>query len=286
MTAGCPVAETDGGVVSAYFAACRARIPAFTARHFRLAGTLRLHRHALGLDLLLAPLNVLLVAPAFALRLGALLCRVFGQRSLGTALARRELFVETRVSQRVADLVLNELLGAAETASVPQWRERARHLIAEYLSARNAVAELAAAVTAITVGLLLVHALTPSAISLGPLLARHMAQEEAIAGFWLGPWAGAIYFGWFPADASWARTICTTVVAMVCFALTATFIGLLTDPLQELCGVHRRRLNHFITVLERAALGDRDAVLALPDPYIARVTDLADMALMALRLTR
>lgn len=281
-----PVAEADDGAVSAYFAGCRRRVPAFTARHFRLAGTLRLHRQALCLDLLLAPLNVLLVAPAFALRLGALLCRLFGWRGLGTALARRELFVETRVAQRVADLVLNELLGAAETAAVPQWRERARHLIAEYLSARNAVAELAAAVTAITVGLLLVHALTPSAISLGPLLAKQMAQEEAVAGFWLGRWAGAIYFGWFPADASWARIIGTTLTVMVCFALTATFIGLLTDPLQEHCGVHRRRLNHFITTLERAALGDRDAVLALPDPYIARVTDLADMALMALRLTR
>ena len=53
-----PVAEADDGAVSAYFAACRRRVPAFTARHFRLAGTLRLHRQALGLDLLLAPLNV------------------------------------------------------------------------------------------------------------------------------------------------------------------------------------------------------------------------------------
>ena len=40
----------------------------------------------------------------------------------------------------------------------------------------------------------------------------------------------------------------------------------------------------FMATLERAALGDTEAALALPDPYIARVADLADLALMAMRL--
>ena len=73
---------------------------------------------------------------------------------------------------------------------------------------------------------------------------------------------------------------------MACFALVATFMGLITDPVQEWLGVHRRRLRHLVDTLERVALGDRDAALALPDPYLARVTDLADVALMAMRLTR
>jgi hypothetical protein len=73
---------------------------------------------------------------------------------------------------------------------------------------------------------------------------------------------------------------------MVCFALVATFMGLITDPVQQLLGLHRRRLERLVGTLERIALGESDASLSLPDPYIARATDLVDVALMAMRLTR
>jgi hypothetical protein len=274
--------------IVAYADACRTRVPAFTARHFGLAGTLRLHREALGSDLLLAPLNVLLVVPALAVRIAALLCRQLGLTGVARWLARRRLFVETRLSRRMADLVLNELLGLDRASEGPPtaWREQARHMIAEYLAARHAVAEFAAALVTLCIGMILLQALTPSAISLGPLLARQLAQKEAIDAFWLGPWAGAVYHGWFPASATWPETVATTLVVMACFALAATFMGLITDPVQEWLGVHRRRLRHLVDTLERVALGDRDAVLALPDHYLARITDLADVALMALRFTR
>ena len=274
--------------VLAYADACRARVPAFTARHFGWAGTLRLHREALGWDLLLAPLNVLLVGPALFVRIGAALCRWLGLPRVALWLSRRNLFVETRLSRRVADLVLNELLDLDHADATPPaaWRDRARHLIAEYLAARHAVAEFAAGLVGLGVGLALMQALTPSAISLGPMLARQLAQQEAIDGFWLGPTVGAVYVDWFPASATWPETVGTTLVVMACFAMVATFMGLITDPLQQWLGVHRRRLLHVIGTLERVALGDRDAVLALPDPYLARVTDLADVALMAMRLTR
>jgi hypothetical protein len=276
--------------IAAYVAACRARIPAFTARHFGLAGTLRLHREALGVDLVRAPLNVLLVGPALFLKIAAALCRRIGLVALGGWLARRNLFVETRLSQRVADLVLNELLGlehaATAAAAPPGWHERARHLIAEYVAARHAVAEFAAGLVGLTVGLIVLQALTPSAISLGPMLAKEMAQREAIEGFWLGSWAGSLYYGWYPANASLGETVATTAVVMVCFALVATFMGLITDPVQQLLGLHRKRLERLVTTLERVALGESEASLALPDPYIARATDLVDVALMAMRLTR
>lgn len=280
-----PVAPAPAAAAT-YFAACRARVPAFAARHFGVIGTLRLHREALGLDLLRAPLNVMLVAPAFGLHLVAVLCRGLGWERLARWLASRRLFVETRLSRRMADLVLGELLRVDEAEMLPDWHHRARHLFAEYLAARHAVAELAAAMIAIGVGMLLVHALTPSAMSLGPLLARELAQQEAIDGFWLGPWAGSIYFGWYPVTASWSQIIGTTLLAMICFAVTATFVGVLTDPLQQRLGLHQQRLHRFVTVLERATLGEGRVALALPDPYIARLADLADLALIAMRLTR
>ncbi len=287
MTIAQPLDATREAVL-AYADACRARVPEFTARHFGLAGTLRLHREALGWDLLLAPLNVLLVGPALLVRVAAALGRQLGLTRIAGWLASRNLFVETRLARRVADLVLNELLGLDHAHARPPapWRERASHLIAEYVAARHAVAEFAAGFVALGIGLVLLHALTPSAISMGPMLARQMAQQEAIDAFWLGPWAGALYNDWFPASATWAEIVTTTLAVMGCFALVATFMGLITDPIQEWLGVHRRRLLHVIATLERVAQGDRDAALDLPDPYLARVTDLADVALMAMRLTR
>ena len=278
----------DARAVTAHADACRARIPAFVAHHFGWAGTLRLHRRALGLDLLRAPLNVLLVGPALFLRLLTLLCRLTGPPRLVDWLRRRDLFLETDLSRVIAELVMSEVLGLrnAGDPSPASWRGRARDLLAEYVAARHAVTEFAAGFIAIGTGLALVHALTPSAISLGPLLAQEMAQQEAIQGFWLGAWAGSIYHGWFPAAASWPELVGVTLAIMVCFALLSTFMGLLTDPIQQLLGLHRRRLERLIKTLELIASGKPDAALDLPDPYIARLTDLADLALMAMRLTR
>lgn len=53
--------------------AVAARIDAFVRANFRLAGTLRLHRAALGWDLLRAPLNVML-APLHLLVMLAGVC--------------------------------------------------------------------------------------------------------------------------------------------------------------------------------------------------------------------
>jgi hypothetical protein len=231
---------------------------------------------------------VLLVGPTLFLRIAAWVCRRSRLAHVGAWLARLNLFVETDLARGVADLILGQLLGITETntALPPGWRERARDLIAEYVAARHAVAEFAAGFVTIGVGSALVHTLTPSAISLGPLLANEFAQQEAIEGFWLGPWAGSIYHGWYPATATWPEVVVTTVVVMVSFALLATFMGLLTDPIQQALGVHRRRLERLVATLEQVALGQRDADLGLPDLYVARITDLADIALMAFRLTR
>ncbi len=292
MTAGSAMnPEADiaaSAAVRAYAEACRARVPGFVARHFSWRGALRLHRSALGLDLVRAPCNVLLVGPTFGLRLAALVSRWFGWRAAAHWLERRDLFVDTDLARRMADLLLHDLLRADDPRNgLPRaLQERLRELLAEYLTARNAVAEFTAGVVAIAAGLALVHAVTPGAISLGPLLAREFAQREAVDAFWLGSWAGAIWHGWFPAQAGWPRTIVTTLLVMACFAVVATFTGLVTDPLLRALGVHRRRLRHLIDTLERTALGDDEARLALPDLYVARLADLVDAVLFTLRLTR
>ena len=226
-------------------------------------------------------------APPCCCALPGLTCGWLGWRRAAGWLAACNLFVETDLARRMADSVLTELLRVDDPdwALPPEARAKVRDLIAEYLAARHAVAEFAAGFVTVGVGLALVQALTPSAITLGPLLAREFAQREAIEGFWLGPWAGAIWHGWYPAHASWGETIATTAVVMACFALVATFMGLVTDPVLqslECTGVAS------VTSSTRWS-ASRWAIVMPARPARSlrrRLTDVVDVILLTMRMTR
>ena len=72
---------------------------AFVRQRFGLRGTLRLHRAAIGADLLRAPVNVAL-APVFLLvKILARVARLVRMRRVAGWLARREVFLTTAVSR-------------------------------------------------------------------------------------------------------------------------------------------------------------------------------------------
>jgi len=54
-----------------YFESRRSRLNAFVERHFSLAGSLALHRKALGWDVIRAPLNIALAVPYIGAKLTA-----------------------------------------------------------------------------------------------------------------------------------------------------------------------------------------------------------------------
>lgn len=269
------------------FADIRARVPAFIANHLGWRGSLRLHRAALGVDLFRAPLNVLLVGPALVVRLAGRLAERLGLRRFGGWLQRRQLFLDTHLARQMAHLAADELLGLDAHGDIaPEIRTRIEGVIADYVTARHAVAEFAAGLVVTVTGLLLVHRITPGALSLGPLLADASAQTAAIDSFWAGSWLGGIYYGFWPVHADWTTRIATTVGVMVCFAFLATFIGLVTDPLQTALGWHKRRILHLVDTVERLVRGESSAKLRLPDPWLPRAADLADALALAIRTWR
>jgi hypothetical protein len=77
----------------AYIASRRARIDDFVDRHFSLAGSARLHRHALCWDVLRAPANILLAVPNVALKLTGAGVRLLGAESAGQSLERRTMLI-------------------------------------------------------------------------------------------------------------------------------------------------------------------------------------------------
>ena len=64
--------------VRKYIATRRERIDPFVDRHFTLAGSLALHRQAVGWDLLRAPANLFLAGPALSVKLASWAARRAG----------------------------------------------------------------------------------------------------------------------------------------------------------------------------------------------------------------
>jgi hypothetical protein len=102
------------------------------ASHFSLAGTLRLHRAALGWDIARAPLNLAVATPRAGVLLAAAGARRLGAKRLAGTLGSRCLIQRTAVAREVAWLVQTELL---ELPARDGTREAKRAALAETIVA-------------------------------------------------------------------------------------------------------------------------------------------------------
>ena len=255
----------------------------FVRARYGLRGTLSLHRHALGWDLLRAPVNVAL-SPVFLLvRLAALPLRWVGLTRAADWLARRHIFLRSDVAQRIeADLgVFLDDLADKDLAprAIPEMTARA---VGNYAETRNAVAEITCSLIVLGSGFLLFHRATPGVISLAGPVAHLRAQAQAVQDFALGSWVGGMWYGAFPTELSTFEVVLTgTVLAMLASVIT-TFAGLIADPVQLWTGIHKRRVMRLLARLDRAEAGP---VLAR-EHVLARLGDLSDTALSLWRSFR
>lgn len=302
-------AEIRAAVVAAaqrYFADRRARVDPFVDRWFTLRGSLRLHRAAFGWDIARAPANIALAPVHVGARLAAAGARAAGRRRTAEWLGARQVMLETDVMRRVRALILAELLelpaGAAgggdalaETiARDPSVRRllaaggaptaKLDTILAAYAGTRSAVAEMTTALATLGAGAAALHQLTPGALTLGPAVAAAMAQSAAISAFPLGAAAGSVWYGFMPAAASPALVAGTTAGLMGGAAVFAAFAGVLADPAQRALGLHRRRLLRLIDAMEQEFVEGRGGGFAAREHYVARLFDLVDAGMGAMRL--
>ena len=293
-----------------YFAERRRRVDAFVDRHFSVTGALALHRKALGADMIKAPLNVFLAVPFFALQLGAAAAGACGAKRLSAYLRSRRILLHTAVGREIEWLVMTELLElplqqghrvstrdalaeaiVAEEAVAAAIRAQLdtdrsggdldfrRHLtesVGRYTGARAASAEIATALMTVGTGAAALKQITPGAMVLGPALAGTIAQQAAIASFPLGPTLGAFWYATFPAAASAGLVAGVTAGVAGAGAIAAAFAGVVTDPLQRVSGLHRRRLLRLIDALERQ-FATRTGTFAVRDHYVARLVGLVEL---------
>lgn len=255
----------------------------FVRARYGLRGTLALHRHALGLDLLRAPVNVAL-SPVFLLtRLAALPLRWIGLGRAADWLARRHIFLRSDVAQRIeADLgeFLDDLAAKGlAPAAAPGMTARA---VADYAETRNAVAEITCSLIVLGSGFLLFHRATPGVISLAGPVAHLRAQAQAVQDFALGSWAGGMWYGAFPTELSTLELVLTGVVLAMLASVVTTFAGLIADPVQLWTGIHKRRVMRLLARLDRAEAGPALA----REHVLARLGDLSDTALSLWRSFR
>ena len=93
-----------------YCAQRRAKIDDFVDRTFSLPGTLRLHRRALGWDLVRSPANLALSAPHLAARVSAGIARRAGLAPAADWLDSRRYFLQTDVARELEWRLFTELL--------------------------------------------------------------------------------------------------------------------------------------------------------------------------------
>jgi hypothetical protein len=307
-----------GSAIGRYVHEHHAKVPAFVDANYSLLGSLRLHRHALGLDLVRAPANVALVPPYLAMQLGRAGLRRLGARKAARWLGRRRLSLDTNVARELSyrlhrdllelpyedgerrtesDALAEAVLADPRLASAveglsdlvsryrddPEGKARLRAMLAEYTGARSAAADLFNNALLAGTGAALFKQLTPGAFTLGPVLATAIAHQAAVASFPLGASLGGLWYGWFPAHPSAALLLGTTGGLMLLTAFTAGFAGVVSDPIQRALGLHARRLHRLIDVLGEELNGDSEAAFQVRDHYVARIFDLVDLGRAAAR---
>ncbi|MGC1412494.1 MAG: DUF6635 family protein [Acetobacteraceae bacterium] len=304
-----------------YCAARRERIADFVDRHFSLRAALRLHRAAFGWDMLRAPVNLTMAAPAAALHLAASGARRVGAERVANVLGRRRLLLSTSVSDRVEWLVCTDLLelpcqagdrvstrdALAETILTdplvltalramltsiglkdddPRRHQALERTLAEYAVTRGTAAEITTALMSLSAGALTLGKLTPGVVSFGPMLAAIVAQQAAISSFPLGAGFGTLWYGMFPVLPSTQLLFSLSGGLLAIGSVLSAFAGIVADPVQRRLGLHQRRLRRMIDAMERQMLDPAAPGYAVRDRYVARLLDVFDLVTAAYRLTR
>lgn len=305
--------------IDRYIAERHARVQAFVDENYSLLGSLKLHRHAIGYDLVRAPANVALMPPYLVAQLTAAGAKSLGAKRAARWLGGRRFFLSTDVARELTwrlhtellelpyqdgsrrsdhDALAEEILKDARLATVvdvlettllrhasdPEVRDRLRTMLDTYAGARNAAAELVVAMTMAGTGAAVFKQLTPGVLSLGPALAGAIAYQAAVASFPLGVGLGSLWYGQVGVAPSAGLVAGATGGLMALAAVATAFAGVIGDPVQRALGLHQRRLRKLINAMETELKGQSETAFRVRDHYAARIFDLVDVARATYRL--
>jgi hypothetical protein len=298
--------------IEAYVTSRRARIPLFIAQHFSFRGALALHRKTFGRDVYKHPVNLVWGLPVALVAGTADLLDKAGARRIAQWLHRMPRGISMALHQELQWLIYTELLelpyaqeGRAShrdalmehilaepwiaalcdayvtqlhsVAELPAFRAALERHLEEYGKTRGAVSELAGSLITLAAGYAALSKATPGALSAGTAAATAVAQHLAITNFWLGATVGAWYYAVFPVAASAGLVAATTGAMLAAGGVVTALAWIVLDPLLATTGIHRRRLDRFVTALGEELRGGRRGDYRVRDHYIARVFDVLEL---------
>ena len=290
---------------------CKKRESSFARENFSFLGSLRLHRHAVGLDMIRAPVNLAMSAPFLTSRIVAAGCRKAGRKEAAEWIESRRYYLKTDVARELEwrlfvdflelpfaqgartserDALAEELLrdprgegaineqlkSAGVKGDDPEFRAWLSGALNTYQSTRVSSADMSNALLGAGVGAIAFKQLTPGMMSLGPVAAHALVQSAAIASFPLGAGIGGVWYGLFPAVAPAALTVGATGGLVAFGAVFSAFSGVISDPVQRRLGIHQRRLRKLLNSLEQELRGEGEARFTVRDHYVARILDLLE----------
>lgn len=306
--------------IERYVAARRAKVADFVAQHFSFHGALALRRKTLGKDFYKHPLNLLWGPPAAMIRGAAWLLDKAGPKKAAAWLYQCPAGIPTQLEKELEWLIYTELLelpyvqgdrvserdalmeailSDPEIASLsdeylrqiqnqancPEFRATLERNLTEYGKTRTAVSELAGSLINLASGYAAAHQATPGVLSAGTAAATVIAQQIAITNFWLGSTVGAWYYAIFPASASAGLIAATTGTLLAAVGVLSALAGVVIDPFLAKTGFHQRRLDRFISALDKILRGEQGDY-RVRDHYAARVFDVLDILRVAAKAVR
>ncbi len=295
-----------------YLCGCDARVQAFVDRHYSLRGSLKIHAHALGWDILRVPINILWSAVTLLLSGVGGLAGLLRWHSIKRWVKRMPAGMLTDMDRQISWLVVTELLqlpyeyrgnvsekdalmeeivkdpglqrlltqrlDAVETSlKGADFQQRLQLKLAEYGATRTGSADLASNTMLLISSHLAMGQASFGALSAGTAASAAVAHSLAVSNFWLGSTIGSFYYALVPVAVSMQMVVGVTAAIAVVLAFVSTFIGILVDPLQVKLGLHQRRLRKLIASIHADLHGSEDSHFELREKYMGRLFDVVDL---------
>jgi hypothetical protein len=303
-------AVTNGAI--RYVRGCEARIDDFVRRHYSFRGALRLHSHAIGLDIIRVPINIIWSLVNIILALVGFFAGLSHLWRIQRWIRKIPPGIETDMDRQISWLVVTELLRLphedgdkrSDTDALmeeitkdpslrrllneelevfervsgnPDFCQRLNAKLQEYCATRTGSSELSSNAVLLITSKVTIGEAAFGALSAGTSVSAAIAHWVAVSNFWLGSTIGSYYYALVPVAVSMRLLTALTAAVAVLLAMVSTFIGILTDPIQAKLGLHQRRLKKLVYAIRDDLLGEDRKNFALREKYIGRLFDVVDV---------
>ena len=241
----------DEQEIGRYVEERRQALDDFLRECFSFRGTCSVFWRTLRSDLLRHPLNFILAIPKLLITRIAGVMEKVGRYSSARRFQRLSLVLRSGFENAREEQIVGGLMGASDDVEI---RAALEGPLSHFMAARSALLELASGAVTIAVAYALFGTVALSPYEMGQKLAATAARERASSRFFLGRGAGSAFYHFFPPHPTWGQIATSCALVIVLLGAMTALLNLVSDPLQQALGVHRRQLSRLLDSFEENLL--------------------------------